>query len=129
MFYVEHEIMKKRISSEYQECLAYFKWAQYHPVLKEYLIKIVNEGKRNAITGYRLQLIGLRAGLPDYYLPISNRNYNGLWIEMKVSKSFNKRNNQDEWIEKLKKIGHYAIYAIGWQEAARVTMDYLEDRI
>jgi hypothetical protein len=121
--------MRKRISSEYDECLAFFKWAQFNPLLREYLIKIPNEGKRNAFTGYCLKVIGLRAGVPDYFFPVPNEKYHGLWIEMKAVKGSTTRDNQKEWIEKLKKIGHYATYAYGWQDAAKIATDYLTNKI
>lgn len=117
--------------SEYQECKAYFEWAQYYPVLREYLFKIVNEGKRSKINGNMLKLIGLRAGLPDYQLPIPNKNWNGLWIEMKKRSHAGKtkKDNQNEWISKLIKVKQYATYAYGWEDAAKITMDYLNNKI
>lgn len=129
MFYVEH--MKKWISSEYQECKAYFTWAQFNPILKEYLYKIVNEGQRTPKSGFFLKLIGMKAGLPDYHLPVANDRYHGLWLEMKKRNQINmaKRLTQSDWLEKLKKIGHYADYAYGWEHAAKITMDYLNNKI
>ena len=129
---MEHgSVMKKRISSEYQECLAFFKWAQYDPILREYLIKIVTEGQRSPQSAYFLKMIGLRPGLPDYYLPIKNDKYNGLWIEMKRvdQRKVQKRDTQDDWIARLLKIGHYATYAYGSTDAIRITQEYLNDRI
>ncbi len=123
--------MKKRISSEYHECLAFFKWAQFNPVLRDYLIKIVNEGQRSKTNGYYLKLIGFRAGLPDYFLPVANSSHQGLWLEMKTVDERNKkkRDNQNNWIDSLNKIGHYATYVYGWQDAAKITTDYLNNRI
>lgn len=123
--------MTTRKTSEYKECLAFYKWAQYTPVLREYLIKIVNEGARSPQSGYFLKLIGMRPGIPDYFLPLANETWNGLWLEMKLPNAMDekKRNNQNEWIEKLKKIGHYASYAYGWQEAVEITTQYLANKI
>lgn len=120
--------MKTRKVSEYEECKAYFTWAQYNPILKEYLIKIVNEGKRTPQNGHRLKLIGLRAGLPDYYLPVPNNNFLGLWVEMKT-KSGSLSQYQKEWLFKLNKLGHCAKSCRGWQEAAQLTMDYLANKL
>lgn len=122
--------MKKWISSEYHECFAFYKWAQLHPILSEYLIKNVNEGKRSKIAGHFLKLIGLKPGLPDYHLPLPNDKYHGLWIEMKTVNEVNKkkRKNQTEWIEKLNRIGHYATYAYGWENAATIVKDYLGNK-
>lgn len=121
--------MRKRTSTEYQECLAYYKWAQFNPICREYLIKIPNEGKRNAFTGYCLKIIGLRAGVPDYFLPVPNDKYHGLWIEMKVDKSSNVQASQKEWIAKLNKIGHYAICTYGACQAIEVTENYLNNKL
>ncbi len=123
--------MKKWISSEYQECKAYYAWAQYNPILREYLYKIVNEGKRSSASGFFLKLIGLRAGLPDYHLPIPNNTYHGLWLEMKRKNQnkVTKRENQTEWLDKLNKIGHYATFAYGCEDAIKITLDYINNRI
>jgi|ERR1044071_5760802 hypothetical protein len=123
--------MSKWTCSEYQECKAYYAWAQYHPILREYLYKIVNEGKRSRAQGFYLQLIGMRAGLPDYHLPVANNSYHGLWIEMKTKtqKRIAKRENQLSWLDKLKKIGHYATFAYGASDAIKITLDYLNNRI
>ena len=40
-----------------------------------------------------------------------------------------KRENQDEWIAKLRKIGHYATYAYGCQDAINITLRYLNNEI
>lgn len=128
MLYVEQ---KPRFPSEMDECRAYWEWAQHIPVLKDYLYKVVNEGRRSPIHGRQLKFIGLRRGVPDYHYPVPNDNYYGLWIEMKTR---NKKDSylseyQKEWLEKLRKIGHYATFAYGWEHAAKVTMEYIKNQI
>lgn len=122
-----------QISSEHQECKAFWQYAQNIPMLREYLIKIPNEGKRESWYGRSLKNIGLRPGLPDYYYPVHNDTWHGLWLEMKrkdVKKSALKQNHlQNEWIEKLIKIGHYACYVYGWEDAVNVYNDYIGNRI
>lgn len=117
--------------TEMQECIAYWQWAQTVPILRDYLFKIVNEGKRSPIHGRQLKLIGLRKGLPDYHYPVANKNWNGFWLEMKKRQL--RRSSipdyQDEWIEKLIRIGHYATFAFGWEDAASKTLDYLNNRL
>lgn len=124
-------MLKRKCTPEYRECRAYFEWACLNPLLREYLIKNVNEGKRSQAIGYFLKLIGMRPGLPDYHLPLPNQKYHGLWIEMKPKGKIGKRTDleQDEWLARLKKIGHYAVYAYGWEEAASITTRYLLNKI
>jgi hypothetical protein len=125
---VKHE---KFCANEYQECKAFWEWAQYNPILAEYLYKIVNEGKRTARNGASLKLIGLRAGLPDYHLPIGVGDWNGLWIEMKTRDQSDEKQSQKqkEWIRKLKKANHYATFAYGWEHAAKITTAYLQNKL
>lgn len=118
-------------ASEYQECKTYWQWAQYQPQLSEYLIKICNENQNKPWFTKALIAIGMRPGLPDYHYPIPNDNWAGLWIEMKTKKTKKhiKRANQDLWIEKLKRVNHYATYAYGSDDAISITKEYIENRI
>lgn len=117
--------------SEYHECKLFFEWAQHHPLLREFLIKNANEGKRTPVECHYLKLIGFRKGLPDYQLPVPNQRWSGLWIEMKrtVERTRSKRPEQIEWIRKLKEIRQFATFAYGWEDAARITSDYLNNII
>ncbi|HEX4373881.1 MAG TPA: hypothetical protein VHZ50_11315 [Puia sp.] len=119
------------IPSEMMECRAYWEWAQNIPVLRDYLYKIVNEGKRSPILGRQLKNIGLRRGIPDYHFPVANDKWNGFWLEMKTR---NKRtsslpDHQEEWVEKLIRIDHYATFAYGWEDAADKTMAYIKNKV
>ena len=119
------------IPTEWQECKAFWDWAQFVPILRDYLIKIANEGKRSVCYGYSVKAIGCRAGIPDYFLPICNDSWMGLWIEMKRRDQVNMalRDNQHEWQKKLLGIQHYATFAYGFDQAVSVTEDYLANRI
>ncbi len=117
--------------TEYEECKTFYKWASLHPICKDYLIHHVNEGKRSMIAGVRLKAIGMRAGVPDYQLPVANKQWHGLWIEMKLidGQKKTKRESQDNWIAKLLNVGQYATYAYGAEDAISIVTDYLNNRI
>jgi hypothetical protein len=119
------------IPSEYQECKAFWEYAQRIQVLREYLIKHANERIGYSWFTKALMAIGMRKGLPDYQLPIQNHKYIGLWIEFKRrDKKNNKKDiDQEKWIENLNKIGHYATYAYGCDDAIRIYQDYINNRI
>ena len=72
--------------------------------------------------------MGLRPGFPDYQLPLPNGEYIGLFIEMKrVDPKLHKRQiQQDEWLAKLSRAGHYAVYTYGWEDAKDVCMEYIK---
>lgn len=118
--------------TEQKHCELFYAWAEHNPNLGEYLIKNVNEGKRSWFTARLLKLIGFRAGIPDYQYPVPNERYIGLWIEMKRTELKGKKNSnnfQELWLEKLKKVGHYATYAYGYADAIAITKAYLENRL
>lgn len=119
------------IANEYQECKAFWQWAQNYEVTREFLIKNANENQSKNWFRRALIAIGMRPGLPDYHLPVANAKYIGLWIEVKTvdQKNKKKREEQDEWINKLNQIGHFATYVYGAQDAINVTTKYLKDQI
>jgi hypothetical protein len=119
------------IPSEYQECKAFWGYAQIVPLLREYLIKHANERIGHSWFTKALIAIGMRPGLVDYQWPLRNEKYNGLWIEMKRIDGREKAKDadQDEWIEKLRKIGHYATYAYGCDHAIKIYTDYVNNRL
>jgi hypothetical protein len=119
------------IPTEYQECRAYWEWAQYHPILMIYLIKHVNEGKRSPEYGMMCKRIGLRKGLPDYQLAYPNKKWHGMWLEMKRSTEKGKKPpaEQKKWLNNLLLAGYYANFAYGYDDAVTQTLAYLEDVI
>jgi VRR-NUC domain len=119
---------KIKTASEYQECRAFWKWAQFHPQISQYLIKHCNENMNKSWFNQALFAIGMRPGLPDYQYPVPNNKWLGLWIEMK-KKGGKVKDNQYEWIEQLRKINHYATFAYGAEDAIKITLDYVKNKV
>lgn len=122
---------KRSHTNEYQECKKYFQWAQGDERIGQFLIKHVNEGRRTPLMGHYLNLIGMRSGLPDYQLPVPNKKWHSLWIEMKMptNGAGSVSPSQRGWQQKLRAMGHYATVAYGAEEAMKVTMMYVNDEI
>lgn len=119
------------IPSEYQECKAFWGYAQRVPPLRDYLIKHANERIGYSWFTKALIGIGMRVGIMDYQFPVRNDKYIGLWLEFKRVDQRDKKkdSDQDEWIEKLIKIGHYAAYAYGCDHAIKIYTDYVNNRL
>jgi hypothetical protein len=113
--------------TEYRECRLFWQWAQLHPILRENLIHIVNEGRRSVQAGKRLQMIGLRKGVPDYVLPVKSGEHGALWIEMKRKRGGVVSPEQDAWINRLNAGGHLACVCYGFDEAREITEQYLRN--
>lgn len=109
--------------SEAQEQTALFLWAAAIPELKA-MYAIPNGGSRNAIEGKNLKAQGVKAGVPDICLPVSNGIYHALYIEMKVGKN-KLSDKQKEYIKILNDNGNMAVVCYGFEEAQKVIIEYL----
>ena len=75
-------------SSEHSQQAALICWVNQiglalYPELK-WLHAIPNGGVRDSITAGKLKAEGVKAGIPDLFLPVISGPYHGLYIEMKV---------------------------------------------
>ncbi len=89
------------------------------------LFHIPNGGLRSKTEAKRLKGAGVKAGVPDVFLPISADAYHGLFIEMKVGK--NKPTvEQKLWLSELEKEGYKTAVCYSWIDAAKVISEYLK---
>lgn len=105
-----------------------FRWAILQECIYPELVllhHIPNGGKREKKTGARLKMAGVKSGVPDIFLPVSRGQSHGLYIELKVGKN-KTTENQDIWIYRLQKQGYQVNVCYGWEEAAKVILNYLK---
>ena len=114
--------------SEESEQIALINWCNLnickYPQL-ELIYHVPNGGKRNKTEAKRLKYAGVKKGVPDLCLPVSNNKYNGLYIEMKYGKN-KATKEQKEWIDKLNKQGYLAVVCNGFDEAKETIETYLK---
>lgn len=117
-----------QISSEHDEQVAVFQWAQMNahlwPCLSR-MFAIPNGGKRTKGTAIKLKAEGVKAGVPDIFLPWPTSGWCGLWIEMKYG-SNKTTEQQREWLTWLKLNGYQTAVCWGAKEAIRVIENYLQ---
>ena len=106
-----------------------FEWAAWqsnaHPELR-LMFHIPNGGSRNPIEGRHLKEQGVKAGVPDIFLPVACGIYNGLFIEMKRSKGGRVSDAQNEMLTGLIKQGYRCAVCHGYEEAKQVIEEYLK---
>ena len=128
-------ISQAKIPTEHDEQVALFDWANVmsarYPVL-ELIHAIPNGGLRNKITARKLKKEGVKAGVPDVFLPVARSAKNplfwyshGLYIEMKRQKGGTVTENQKWWHEKLREQGYLVKVCKGYDEAVTVISEYL----
>ena len=117
------------VPTESQEQQALFEWAERlyfkYPELA-LLYHIPNEGKRSKTTGKKLKREGMKSGIPDIHLPVARGQFNSLYIELKRRQGSTTLKEQKLWIQLLGKYGNKAVICYGWEEAAKVIVEYLE---
>ena len=85
---------------------------------------IPNGGLRNKVTAARMKAGGVRAGVPDIFLPIARGGYHGLFIEMKVGNGYLSVAQKD-WIKKLNKENYSVVVCYGWENVKGLMVYYL----
>ena len=120
--------MKYAMRSEDTKQINVISWAswqmQKYPELK-WLHHIPNGGSRNKAEAANLKRQGVKAGVPDLFLPVARGGYHGLYIELKFGKNKTSK-NQDKWLSALSKQGYCAMVCYGWVEAKKAICEYLK---
>ena len=59
-----------------------------------YYFAIPNGGARHKVVGIKLNLEGLKSGVADMFWMVANKNWNGLFVEVKIEKQYQKPNQK-----------------------------------
>ena len=89
------------------------------------LFHVPNGGSRNRAEAANLKRQGVKAGVPDLFLPVARGNFHGLFIELKAGKN-KTTEKQNQWISDLRHQGYAAEVCYGYEQAAEVLTKYLE---
>lgn len=115
------------IPKEEEEQIMLFSWAKtaedVHPELR-LMFHVPNGGKRGKAEAARFKAAGVKAGVPDIFLPVARGRYYGLWIEMKA-KDGTATEAQWEWMGALDREGYAVKVCYGFEEAVSVLVWYL----
>ena len=115
---------------ESEEQCAFIQWcsmmaSKYDDLDSIYAIP--NGGSRNSIEAKNLKLTGVKAGVPDLFLPVAKKGKHGLYIEMKRKEGGRVSDYQKEWIARLNRQGYEAVVCKGLDEAIKVVEDYYSE--
>lgn len=70
--------------------------------------------------------IGVRAGVPDLFLPVPMGGKHGLFVEMKRADGGRLSDAQRMWLTWLSELGYEAVCCHGWLEAKSAIERYME---
>lgn len=72
-----------------------------------------------------LKAQGLTVGCSDYFLAVPQKNYSGLWLELKREKGGKASDNQLNFLKRMKHMGYEAVLAHGFEEAKYFIEEYM----
>lgn len=111
----------KIIPTEHQEQSIIIKYCE----LKKIPVFHIPNGSYKSFTArIKSKQEGLKPGVPDLMIPITNKEYCGLFIELKRLKGSKVSEYQKQWIELLNKQGYRAIVCYGSSEAIKEIESY-----
>lgn len=121
---------------EHDEQASLMLWAKWnHATFPELrlMFAIGNGGHRNLLVAKKMKAEGIKAGVPDLFLPVARHGFHGLFIEMKTEDHRPKREGskgglsdvQCEWIGDLRKQGYKVAVCYGRDEAISEITNYL----
>lgn len=126
-----------RTGDEHSHQVALFMWAAEQIASGRFpelamMFAIPNGGERNIAVAARLKAEGVKAGVPDIFLPVPRHGVAGLFLELKRPKAEGKRqgsaqDNQSEWIGKLQAQGFGAAVVYGYEAARDMLIQYLSN--
>lgn len=114
--------------TEHQEQASLFREATFRSHLDPrwgLLLAIPNGGMRSKATAGKLKAEGVRAGVPDLFLPVPMGNDSGLWIEMKRAVGGRLSTEQVWWMHQLMVQGYRVMRCNGADAAVQAILDYL----
>jgi VRR-NUC domain-containing protein len=114
------------LASEDSECIALTEAIDYmYPAISDLFYHIANGGGRSKREGKKLKQMGVRRGIPDYFLSLARGIYHGCYIEVKRKEDWKITKEQIDKITKLRAQGYYVDVAEGCDEALWIVRNYM----
>ena len=109
---------KRLLPSEGQEQATLMNWVKMQSWRwpeAALLFHIPNGGGRSKAEAGRFKAEGVKAGVPDLFLPVPKGEFHGLFIEMKRLAGGRVSDEQKDWIRMLREQGYRVEVCKGWQ--------------
>lgn len=131
------KVSRSLIPTEAQEQRALVRWVRLQPEIKEYIVKLNNEGQRSEAQGWNLKMLGMCQGASDLFLMVPRHQadqtwFHGFWLEQKRNRHYSPSERKTPtWIAQeifqanARKMGYAAEFCYGWEHGARLIKEYL----
>lgn len=122
MAYVKRKKSLVGIPTEDQEQIKLCQWMELKKII---FYAIPNGGYRHELEAFKFKRMGVKSGVPDVCIPVPNKSYHGLYIELKRVSGSATSPNQLFWQAALKEMGYCSEICKGFDQAIKVISDYL----
>lgn len=115
------------LQKEQAEHINIVNWFNFNfPELADDFHHFANERRCSVQQGRILKRMGVKKGVPDFFLALPLDGKSGLWIELKVGTN---KPTKEQWSFLGRKIarGYEAHVALGFDSAKEIIMSYLKD--
>lgn len=89
------------------------------------IFHIPNERKCSIPEAMHLQRMGVKAGVPDLFLPVARNGFHGLWMELKTERG-KVSDAQRWWLDHLAEQGYKAVVIRSVNEGINELEEYLK---
>ncbi len=120
---------------EWREQADFVKWCAAVPAIKDVVINIRNEGKRDVVQAAIAKRMGLCRGASDIFIARPSAGRHGLFLEFKQNRAYSPSErakpswvSQRTFIARMRAMGYGAAFAYGCEDAIRITRLYLEQQ-
>lgn len=115
--------------SEHNLQTAVFTWANSGYILEKFpelskMFAIPNGGHRDVRVAQKLKREGVRAGVPDIFLPVARGGYHGLFVEMKHGRN-KPTPEQDTYLRFLASQGYLCVVCYSIDEFEGLVWAYM----
>lgn len=113
--------MRRQYEGAEQEAVV--SWCFYNRIL---IFAIPNGGSRNKLEAANLKRQGVKAGVPDLFVPVARRGFHVLFIEMKHGRNTTTA-KQEEWLDALTHEGYATGVCWGYSQAVELIKWYFAE--
>lgn len=118
-----------KVMPEWKEQTYVVDWAHLHPIVRDYILGIFNEGQRSAIRSAVMKRMGLRPGVCDLFIAYPAHGKHGMWLEMKKRRGSKISAEQRTWVNRMNSVGYVAVICYGWEQAVKAIAQYMAGTI
>lgn len=117
---------------EWREQADIYQWTQTQEVLRGFVMKFDNEGRRSVAQAAVAKRMGLLAGVSDLFVARPSGRFCGLWLEVKQAREYTPSERRSEtwkrqeaFQERMRSAGFAARFAFGAEDGIKIIRSYV----